>query len=99
MKGTAFRFMHALFAACMLAAGSAWAQAYPTKPIHLIVPFPPGGVTDLVGRIIAQRLSDRLGQQVIVENRGGGASRSAWLHQCPCFLRSTLLSRRRMSSP
>jgi tripartite-type tricarboxylate transporter receptor subunit TctC len=73
MKRTAFRFVQTLFAACMLATGGAWAQAYPTKPIHLIVPFPPGGVTDLVGRIIAQRLSDRLGQQVIVDNRGGGA--------------------------
>src|SRR5690606_24735008 len=73
MKTIVLRFVHALFAACLLTSGGAWAQAYPTKPIHLIVPFPPGGVTDLVGRVIAQRLSERLGQQVVVENRGGGA--------------------------
>lgn len=59
------------FIAC-LAAATAGAQTYPVRPIHLIVPFPPGGVTDIVGRIIAQRLSEGLGQQVVVENRGGG---------------------------
>ena len=59
------------FVACLFAA-TASAQTYPARPIHLIVPFPPGGVTDIVGRIIAQRLSEGLGQQVVVENRGGG---------------------------
>ena len=48
------------------------AQAdYPSKPIRLIIGFPPGGSTDIVGRIVAQKLSERLGQQVVVENRGG----------------------------
>ena len=51
--------------------GSVFAQAYPAKPVKLIVPFPPGGNTDIVGRLIAQKLSDGLGQQVYVENRGG----------------------------
>jgi tripartite-type tricarboxylate transporter receptor subunit TctC len=47
------------------------AQDYPSKPVRLIIPFPPGGSNDVVGRMIAQHLSDRLGQQVVVDNRGG----------------------------
>jgi len=50
------------------------AQNYPTKPIRLIVPYPPGGPTDLVGRSIGQKLTEAWGQQVIVENRAGAAS-------------------------
>jgi tripartite-type tricarboxylate transporter receptor subunit TctC len=60
-----------LFAATLvLAAGNALAQ-YPNKTIKLVVPYPPGGATDVIGRVIAQRLSTALGQQVIVDNRGG----------------------------
>jgi tripartite-type tricarboxylate transporter receptor subunit TctC len=47
------------------------AQQFPTRTIKLIVPYPPGGATDVIGRVIAQRLSTALGQQVIVDNRGG----------------------------
>jgi tripartite-type tricarboxylate transporter receptor subunit TctC len=51
----------------------AMAQDYPSKPIKLIVPYPPAGATDVIGRVMAQKLSTALGQQVIVDNRGGAA--------------------------
>ena len=50
---------------------TALAQTYPARPVKLIVPFPPGGNTDIVGRLVAQKLSESLGQQVYIENRGG----------------------------
>lgn len=54
-----------------LAAPAALGQAWPTKPIRLMVPFPPGGSTDIVARIVAQKMGERLGQQMVIENRGG----------------------------
>src|SRR5436190_7029306 len=49
------------------------AQEYPTKPVRLIIPFPPGGSNDVVGRLFATHLSEKLGKQVIADNRGAGA--------------------------
>lgn len=63
----------AALAAC--ATQGAGAQAYPTKPVRLISPYPPGGGTDATARIIAQALGDQMGQQVIVDSRGGASGR------------------------
>src|SRR5438309_5907843 len=54
-------------------AGNASGQAYPAKPITLIIPFPPGGSTDIVGRIAAEGMGRELGQPFVVDNRGGAA--------------------------
>jgi tripartite-type tricarboxylate transporter receptor subunit TctC len=50
----------------------AWAQTWPAKPVRFIVPFPPGGSTDVAARTVAEKLSRAFGQQVVVDNRGGG---------------------------
>jgi tripartite-type tricarboxylate transporter receptor subunit TctC len=55
----------------LLVAGSAFAQQYPSKTVRILIPFPPAGQTDNAGRIIAQKLSDRLGQQFYIENQAG----------------------------
>lgn len=58
-------------AACALAAGLAAGQAYPTKPIRLIAPYPPGGSSDILARILGDKLTEPLGQRIIVDNRPG----------------------------
>ena len=62
-----------LLLAALLGPAAAWgAQAYPQRAVRLIIPYPPGGAGDIVGRLLAARLTEALGQQVVVDNRGGG---------------------------
>ena len=70
------RFLHlaAVTTALPLLPRVAIAQAYPTRPIRWIVPYPPGGATDLIARLIGQWLTERLGQSVIIDNRPGGGT-------------------------
>src|SRR6185503_11570306 len=60
-----------LAVAALAVSAPAAAQTYPSKPIRMVLPYPPGGGSDTIGRPLAQKLSESLGQQVVVENRGG----------------------------
>jgi tripartite-type tricarboxylate transporter receptor subunit TctC len=75
MKLPRREFLHLAAGVAVLPAvsHSAWAQTYPARPVRLIAPFPPGGSIDLAARLIGQWLSERLGQQFVVENRSGAA--------------------------
>jgi len=63
-----------LLTTALLSAASAVAQQYPVKPVRMIIPFAPGGNTDIIGRVYAPKFSEFLGQQVIIDNRGGAGS-------------------------
>ncbi len=58
-------------AGMLCAAGMVWSQAYPIKPVRVIVPFPPGGANDIVARLVLPKLSEQMGQSFIIENRSG----------------------------
>ena len=67
---------------CYLAAAGfticvAHSQPYPSRPIRFVVPYPPGGGTDIIARIVGQKLAENMGQQIIVDNRGGAGARLA----------------------
>ncbi|MEI8150660.1 MAG: tripartite tricarboxylate transporter substrate-binding protein [Hyphomicrobiales bacterium] len=69
------RTIGAVFLAAFMAAlvSPAAAQSYLSKPVHIVVPFAAGGITDILARALAQRLTESLGQQFVVENKVGGA--------------------------
>ena len=79
MKLPRRKFLHLAAGAAVLPAmsRSTWAQPYPARPVHIIVGFAAGGPADIVARLIAQWLSERLGQQFVIENRPGAAGNNA----------------------
>jgi tripartite-type tricarboxylate transporter receptor subunit TctC len=79
MKLPRRQFLHLAAGALALPAVSpmAWAQAYPTRPVRILVPSPPGGVADTLGRLMGQWLSERLGQPFVIENKSGAGNNIA----------------------
>ncbi len=82
---TTIRFLAAVVYLMMFACGSAWAQAYPSKPVRVVIVFPPGGATDIVGRIVYQKVGEQLNQQFVIDNRvgAGGTIGAAFVAKSP----------------
>jgi tripartite-type tricarboxylate transporter receptor subunit TctC len=79
------KLLNTVCAAAMmvLSLGAAQAQTYPSKPVKIVVPFGPGGFTDVVARILGVKLSESLGQPVVIENRPGAGSMTKWRNRHP----------------
>jgi tripartite-type tricarboxylate transporter receptor subunit TctC len=71
MEMKTIRVLGAAIVCMACVAGTAWSQAYPAKPVRVIVPFPPGGANDIVARIVLPKLSEQMGQSFVIENRSG----------------------------
>ena len=69
--------MKTILALLLLAAGTAFGQSFPSKPIRMVVAFPPGGPVDVVARLLSPKMSETLGQSIVIENVGGGGGNIA----------------------
>src|ERR1051326_4858528 len=69
--GCRMRYARFAFLVAAFVSGPLLAQAFPSKPLKLVTPFPPGGSADVIARLAAQKLSEKMGQPVVVDNRGG----------------------------
>jgi tripartite-type tricarboxylate transporter receptor subunit TctC len=74
MRKSALRFMLLIAGLCVGSSGPAWSQSYPAKPVRFVIPYGAGGAADIVARLLGPRLSERFGQQVIIDNRPGAGA-------------------------
>jgi tripartite-type tricarboxylate transporter receptor subunit TctC len=83
-------FVLALASIVLPAGSNAWGQAYPTRPIRLVIPIPPGGSPDVLARTLARQIEIQLGQNIIVDNRAGANGRPRAVNRVPaCGMRTS----------